>query len=320
MEHQRISSTRNRTYEVILFLIIASAVFANALRDLNNLQEITAKAQAVAAELIGFGFPTIYAAEVVSVPGSTCEAALVQDETRAAEFRWSGLLQQGKTLDIKGVNGSIKAELSPTSNVQVVATKRARKSNPASVDIRVLEHEAGVTICVLYPSDDPANPNTCEPGKRGRMNVRNNDVSVDFMVGIPAGVNFNGRTVNGEISATSLASNLSLYTVNGSIKLSTSGYARAKTVNGEISAALGDANWPENLEFNTVNGGITLDLPAHISADVRADTFNGEIVNDFPLAVVTRVSRKHLRGTIGAGGRELILKTLNGSINLRRAG
>jgi hypothetical protein len=32
------------------------------------------------------------------------------------------------------------------------------------------------------------------------------------------------------------------------------------------------------------------------------------------------MSRKQITGTIGAGGRDLVLKTLNGSINIRRAG
>jgi DUF4097 and DUF4098 domain-containing protein YvlB len=184
-----------------------------------------------------------------------------------------------------------------------------------------------VTICALYPTDDPAERNICEPGSNenqrhssATIGVRNNDVRVDFTVKVPSGVRFVGRTVNGEISATSLAGNVSSHTVNGSIKISTSGYAEAKTVNGEISARLGDPNWPGSLEFKTVNGSINLDLPSAISTEIKADTFNGEILSDFSFTAPGTFSRKHLSGTIGGGGRELILKTLNGSINLRRAG
>src|SRR2546428_4702773 len=130
------------------------------------------------------------------------------------------------------------------------------------------------------------------------MNVRNNDVRVDFKVRVPAGISFAGRTVNGEISAVSLDGNIESHTVNGSINISTTGYAEAKTVNGEISARLGNANWPDSLDFKTVNGGITLDLPATTSTKVEADTFNGDISSDFPLSTLGRISRRHLSGTI----------------------
>jgi DUF4097 and DUF4098 domain-containing protein YvlB len=209
----------------------------------------------------------------------------------------------------------------------VIATKRAHRSNPATVNIQVVPHTSGVTICAVYPSDSSDQPNTCEPGKGNRrgnssatVNVRNNDVNVRFAVRVPAGVDFIGRTVNGEISATSLNGNVDSHTVNGGINISTTGYAQAKTVNGDITAKLGNANWPDALEFKTVNGGINLDLPATLNTKVDADTFNGEIDSDFPLSVLGRMSRKHVSGTIGAGGRDLVIKTLNGSIRLRRAG
>jgi DUF4097 and DUF4098 domain-containing protein YvlB len=108
-------------------------------------------------------------------------------------------------------------------------------------------------------------------------------------------------------------------TVNGSVKISTSGYAEAKTVNGEISARLGNVNWTGALNFKTVNGEIIVELPADVGASVQASTFNGTINSDFPLTLLGKNSKRKLSGTIGGGGRELLLKTLNGSINLRRA-
>jgi DUF4097 and DUF4098 domain-containing protein YvlB len=152
------------------------------------------------------------------------------------------------------------------------------------------------------------------------MNTHDNDVRVDFTVRVPAGVRFIGKTVNGAVAATSLASDVEARTVNGGIHISTTGLANAETVNGSIVAALGRARWSDVLEFRTVNGGITLDLPATLSAEVRANTVNGDIVTDFPLTVTGRVGPRHLRGTIGTGGRELALTTVNGTIRLRKTG
>ena len=80
------------------------------------------------------------------------------------------------------------------------------------------------------------------------------------------------------------------------------------------------ADWSGSVSFETVNGGITLELPDDLSADVKGETVNGSIETDFPLAVKGRFSSRRLSGTIGAGGRELRLATVNGSIRLRRAG
>src|SRR6266699_2142441 len=127
-----------------------------------------------------------------------------------------------------------------------------------------------------------------------------------------------GRTVNGDVGAADLTGDVEANTVNGSIRISTAGYAEAQTVNGEIVASLGRATWSNALEFRTVNGGITLDLPAGLSTEVRATTVNGDIETDFPLTVTGRLGPRSLRGTIGSGGRQLALSTVNGSIKLRK--
>lgn len=245
------------------------------------------------------------------------------------EFRWQGRTQAGQTLEVKGVNGSVRAEGTSGNQIEVVATKRGRRSNPKEVEIRVLEHAGGVTICAVYPSDDASRPNECQPGKGGRMNVSNNDVSVDFTVKVPAGVRFAGRTVNGGVEAERIESDVDVSTVNGSVKVSATGLARATTVNGSIKAAMGSANWAGELKFTTVNGSIILDFPAGLSAEMSAETLNGEIISDFPLntqgvqaddAEERRGRPKRVSATIGAGGRNLSLKTVNGDIRIRRTG
>lgn len=237
------------------------------------------------------------------------------------QFRWAGRLAQGKSIEIKNINGDITAEPASGDELEVTAVKSAKRSDLSQVEIKVVEHPGGVTICAVYQSDDPSSPNTCEPGRgKGHMNVHNNDVKVAFKVRVPAGVALLGRTVNGEISALELGGNIESTTVNGSINISTNGYAQASTVNGDITARLRDANWPGSIDFKTVNGTINLDLPAATSSKVEATTLSGEIASDFPLTMLESTGRKHLSGTIGGGGREINLKTVNGSIHLKRIG
>jgi DUF4097 and DUF4098 domain-containing protein YvlB len=150
------------------------------------------------------------------------------------------------------------------------------------------------------------------------MNTQNNDVTVRFTVHVPAGVQFVGKTVNGEVEAMRLNGDLALSTVNGSIGFSTTGFARASTVNGSIRGEMGSANWTDRLEMATVNGGITLTFPSTLSTDLRASTVNGDVTTEFPLSVTGRVARRRLEGTIGGGGRSLSLESVNGSITLKK--
>ncbi|MGH7730740.1 MAG: DUF4097 family beta strand repeat-containing protein [Candidatus Eiseniibacteriota bacterium] len=231
-------------------------------------------------------------------------------------FEWSGRIAPGKSIEVKGVNGSIVAEAGTGSEVEVVAKKRARRSDPDEVTIEVIEHEGGVTLCAVYPTPRGSRPNACGPGEEGRMNTKNNDVTVEFTVRVPAGVGFVGRTVNGAIEARRLKGDVEAYTVNGSIGVTTRGVARATTVNGSIDAEMG-ATPGEALEFETVNGGITLTVPAGSGAEIRASTVNGDISTDFPLTVRGRFNRRSITGTIGRGGPPLNMTTVNGNIRLR---
>jgi hypothetical protein len=235
------------------------------------------------------------------------------------DFRWQGRIAQGRAIEIKGVSGEVRAEAASGDQVEVVAHKSARRSDPAGVRLQVVEHAGGITICAVYPNADNGKPNECKPGSGGHMNVRNNDVNVDFTVRVPQGVRFIGRNVNGGVEARSLGGDVEAYTVNGGIRVNANGVVQAQTVNGSINASLGDANWTSTIEFKTVNGSITLDLPAQTNTQLEAETVNGDISTDFPLTVQGRFGRRHVSGTIGSGGRELQLATVNGDIRVRRA-
>lgn len=236
----------------------------------------------------------------------------------AEEFRWSGRLEPGRTLEVRGVNGDVDARPASGDAVEVVADKRGRRDDPSQVRIEVVEHPGGATLCAIYPGTRRGEPNRCAPGDGGRVGAENNDVSVEWSVRLPAGVRFAGRTINGDVSASELGADVEAESVNGTIRVATAGRARASTVNGSIDARLGVADGREPLSFECVNGGITVELPEGAAAEVDARTVNGSIRSDFPLSMRGRWVAKRATGSIGAGGRELEIETVNGSIELRR--
>jgi hypothetical protein len=240
----------------------------------------------------------------------------------AQDFEWEGRLEAGQTIEISGINGPVTAMPASGNTVRVEAVKHeGRRGDAEDVLIEVVEHRDGVTICAIYPRrerDRSDRTTECAGERIERPTTGQNDTEVEFTVRVPAGVHFKGNTVNGDVTAEDLGGDVHVHTVNGEVRVSAAGYAEASTVNGSVYASVGRGDWDGELEFTTVNGNITIELPDGVGADVSAGTVNGDIETDFPLTVRGRFGPRRLRGTIGGGGRDLTLNTVNGDITLRR--
>jgi DUF4097 and DUF4098 domain-containing protein YvlB len=230
-------------------------------------------------------------------------------------FHWRGSVAQGRAVELRSINGDIIVEGYDGSEVEVTANVATDNGIAAPVAMRTVEHDKGITVCAV----DPNNPAACVPGAEAKE-AKRTGVRVDFTVRVPRGVGVIGRTVNGRVEAQRLDSDVEAYTVNGKIYISTKGSAQARTINGSIFASLGNPFWRSNREFSTVNGSITLDLPAKTSTEVHAQTINGRVMTGFRLRSIGRMTEKVVDGLIGGGGSSrLRLKTVNGSIALRKA-
>ncbi len=239
-------------------------------------------------------------------------------EQTAPEWQWQGLVPPGRTIEIKGVNGSIEATPAPGDQVEVVAIRKGR-SDPEKVSIEVVEHDGGVTVCAMYPVKPGDEPNVCEPGERGRLASGRYNASVSFQVKVPAGVHFAGRTTNGSVKALDLTGNVVARSVNGSIRFSTDGYGQASMVNGSINGRMGRSDWNGELEFSVVNGSVTLEMPEDFNTELSATTVNGGISLEYPLTMEEEKTRRRLSGVIGSGGRRLKVSAVNGGVRIRKA-
>ena len=120
----------------------------------------------------------------------------------------------------------------------------------------------------------------------------------------------------GAVEVSGLAARVDASTVNGDVTLeTTAGEATGTTVNGGVRATVSGAG-QGRLSFSTVNGSIDVSLASGLSADFSAETVNGGIQSDFPVTVTGRISPRRMRGQIGQGGRQLDLRTVNGSVHL----
>ena len=95
--------------------------------------------------------------------------------------------------------------------------------------------------------------------------------------------------------------------------------ADLSTVNGEVFADFDRLAAGSKIALETVNGRVTLTIPSDSSADVKAESVNGSITNDFGLE-----NRKgkyvgnSLHGRLGNGDVTIKLESVNGQLAVKR--
>lgn len=235
---------------------------------------------------------------------------------RGESFDWSERMREGSWIRVKNLNGPIRVVAADGDLVEVRGEKRWRRGDPEAVRFEVIRDGENVTICALWNEDAWCDRDDYRhEGKRGE---RDNDVSVDFTVSLPRGVNVEVATVNGGLDVRGADAEVVARTVNGRVDAASSGGpVNASSVNGSVFASMGRLAGAGSLSLSTVNGSVTLEVPSDFDAELEMSTVNGSLRTDFPITLTGRVDPKRLRATIGRGGRLLQLKTVNGGIELR---
>jgi len=161
--------------------------------------------------------------------------------------------------------------------------------------------------------------------------------AVTLNIKVPQGAtNIKLSTVNnGIIFASGLNGQIEAENSNGSIELKdVSGSVVANTNNGNVTVALRSVDPKAPMAFTTLNGNIDVTLPATIKANVKARSERDNVYSDFeftaePSQAKTSKSAKDgmyrltvedwITGKIGGGGPEMMFKTMNGNIYIRKA-
>jgi hypothetical protein len=242
----------------------------------------------------------------------------------AQNFRWNGRVATGDAVEVIGISADIEATAASGSEVLVTATGLSDGAH-----IEVEQHSGGVTFCVVHSGMHRTGGGRCNmQGNHERRHNWNHE-AIEVQVRIPAGVDFEGRTVSGSVDAQGLTGDVEAHSVSGDVRVTTRGSVEAQSVSGDVRVTMGSLPDRGTLEFKSVSGDIEITLPAGADAELRANTLSGEIESDFPLDINGRDrerGRFHVqvgsraRGTIGEGGPRIELETVSGDIRVLRRG
>ena len=249
------------------------------------------------------------------------------DEKRRGEqqldvFKGTGIAR----IDAQAANGQITLEGSDRDEITVRAWKQVRGRRGIAAEfaeqVEVRAEQIGDELRIF--AEHPPPP-------------RGVNLSVRYAIETPREVDVNLRTGNSRIEISGISGAIDATTANGIINLEgDTGPIRARASNGTIRAEIGllanDAEFSTtngtigvevhrcigSVTASTTNGTVNLTLPADFAGQLDAEARRGRVHTDFPVPVVGRI-KNQLKGEVGGGSEAIIkLRTVNGSIRLKR--
>jgi len=228
----------------------------------------------------------------------------------SAEETFSFKLNDGGRFSISNVNGSIVVTGGAGDSVEIIATKKAdNQKDLDKIEIKISNSPDEIVV-------------ETDLGDSGRwFSHGNNSGSVKYEVVVPVNTRLDSvETVNGGVNISGVGGRVAAESVNGDLEVSDlAGDVDLSTVNGGIEASFDMLGEQQRVKVETVNGRVTLYLPADADAEINADTLNGGInAGDFGLETDKGFVGSDLNGRIGNGSARVNIDTVNGAIKIRK--
>jgi len=217
-------------------------------------------------------------------------------------------LAKGGKLEIVNTNGAIVVNAAAGPQVEVKATRTARAASDEDAQALLKETSISEDVSPNHVVVQTANGNGILRGRRS--------VAVEYHVRVPAGIEVMVKTENGGIGLHDLDGTVTASTTNGGVRgTNLSGVYSVHIVNGAIAM---DVIRPTGaIDLDTVNGGVRLDVPSDIKADLEAHAVNGGVSADDSLAMATSDrSRTRIVGKLNGGGIRISATTVNGGVRI----
>ncbi len=183
-----------------------------------------------------------------------------------------------ESIDLRGHNGSVRIVAGPDDQISLVANARTRHRDA----------EERISEFLRLEVDD----GTLFIGERNRKRkrmvilpfLRPEDSAISYTVTVPRRMNLAITNVNGSMKIAGVSGKCSLRSVNGSIEVSTpDAEVTAKTVNGRVRAEFLEEF--HGARLGTVNGAITVSLPAGAAFKTNVSQVNGSFKSNVPMTV-----------------------------------
>lgn len=145
--------------------------------------------------------------------------------------------------------------------------------------------------------------------------------------GVSISIDYKSPFTYGNIDIEGLSSEIEINSMNDDINLkNVTGPLVLHSINGNITVNFNTVNQKSPISITAINGEIDLSMPASTPANLNMNTMHGEVYTNFDIAFdkeekegLKFVGGGHdMEGTVNGGGVELMLKSINENIYLRK--
>lgn len=237
-------------------------------------------------------------------------------QRRDAAFAWHDQVPAGATVRVRNLNGEIEVTPATDDTVRVTADLTWRRGDPdRGLQLTGARDGADAIICAVWGEGRCTRDDYTSNFSFSRGGT---DARVHFRIAVPAGVRLELKGANTSIVAAASAP-VDARTMNGDVTVVTSvGPVRGETKNGSVDVRMSSLTGTDSVIAVTLNGDAYVYLPDGIDAVLDLSVTNGSVSSEFAVPIIGSPNRRALRGTIGAGTRTVKIRSVNGSVALRR--
>jgi len=205
------------------------------------------------------------------------------------------------TVVIKSTEGNIQVSCSDEDQVVVLANIEVKAKDKAfleaftqQVDI-ALEHEGDqLVIKPDYPVLEKG-----DQFQQWTVGGKKPEIKVQYTVMVPRKLNVTAKSEEGDIEIDRVC-----------------GAVRAQSKNGSVVAKIQTIQADCKQEYQSMNGAVRVYMSRNTEADVDMNTLNGHIHSEFPPVSNGYYNATAMKVQVNGGGKNVSLKTYNGSIYL----
>ncbi len=214
-------------------------------------------------------FPSFLVAAAMTVLFLTAARA---NDNDTASIKFSDPTKPG-TLKISVTNGDIHVHGTDAAEIHVTTDIKSETPETRSDGLRVL------TSSSSYSLTEKNNLAVLSYGTEAWPTNGGGDFTITVPRNTAVIINSN---YGGDVDIGGVTGNIEVKNLNGEVKLEDiDGAALVESMNGEIHATVLGLHEGKPLSFTSMNGEVTLHLPADAKANVRLRTHNGSILTDF---------------------------------------
>lgn len=225
------------------------------------------------------------------------------------EIRQSYQLAPGALVNVHRINGKVTIETTPagtTAEVHVIRKARNRED----FNRRKFIIEATANLLDLHEEKRDRNS---DDDDNGRHNVR-----YTVVVKAPVNISLETKGINGSVRVGRITGKAEVSGVNGGVKVASAGTcASISGINGSVEVGLQRIG-EEGLRISGVNGRVECRFEGNVDAEISTGGVNGSVDVDLPnVTLIGKQTRTSFNGRIGAGGPQIKISGVNGSVSLR---